>query len=330
MTQREIDDLIRRYHENNCTPDEEKIINDFLDSYQDGDEGWKDKLHGNQNEIENRLFSKISGKINPPKKKQGVILRWWYSTAAALLIMLSFFYIFSKISNEVPIKEKIEPLVTKSISRGQKSMLHLIDGTVVFINSDTKITYPKIFTGDKREIYLDGEAFFEVSPNPEKPFVVHTGALDIKVLGTSFNINTYDDKITVTLASGKVHIQNTNPTINYSGLGWLKPNQQFVYDKIDNSIEVSEVDVDPYIGWTKKQLIFRNEPIFLVVEKLEKWYDVEFVFANNNIKNCIFTGIFENEPLELVLKSLHNVADINYTMEGGKIKLSGSGCISRN
>ena len=285
-------------------------------------------MNGNQKEIENLLYSKIIEKINPPLKKQTYSFKWWYRSAAALIIILSSIYIFTKISNEQPVKdnEKTEVLVERNISRGQKSVLHLIDGTVIYINSDSRIRYPKKFTGNKREVYLDGEAYFEVNHDPKTPFIVHTGILDIKVLGTSFNINTYYEKITVTLKSGKVYIQNTNPILNKPNLGMLNPNQQFVYDKTDNSILVKEVDVDPYIAWTKKQLIFREEPISLVVKKLEKWYDVEFTFKNNNIKNCIFTGVYENESLQLVLESLHNIAGINYTMEGRKIELSGSGC----
>jgi len=330
MTRLEIDELIRRFDEDKCTTEEVKMINNFLNSYQNEYKEWDNELIGDQKEIGDRIYSQITGKIAPRKKGHNVILRWWYRSAAALIIILSLFYFFNRVSKETPVEEKAEAWVVKNISWGQKSTLHLIDGTLINVNSDTKISYPKKFAGDKREIYLDGEAFFEVSHNPEKPFIVHAGTIDIKVLGTSFNINTFDNKITVTLASGKIHINNTNPDINYSDMGVLIPNQQFIYNKSDNSIQVSEVDVDPYIAWTKKQLIFREEPIFSVVKKLEKWYDVEFTYANNDIKNCIFTGIFENEPLRLVLESLHNVADISFTMKGRKVKLSGLGCPKRN
>ncbi len=328
MIIQKIDDLISRYYEKKCTPKEEVIINNFLNSYQNNDGEWDEELNGNQKEIESLLYSKITKKINPPVKKQNNPFKWWYRSAAALLIILSSIFIFTKVSNEQPVKEKekTEALVVRNITKGQKSVLHLIDGTVIYINSDSKISYPKKFTDNKREIYLDGEAYFEVSHDPERPFIVHTGLLDIKVLGTSFNINTYYEKITVTLESGKVYIQNTNPVLDNPNLGMLNPNQQFVYDKTDNSILVNEVDVDPYIAWTKKQLVFREEPIYLVIKKLEKWYDVEFTFRNNDIKNCIFTGTFENESLQLVLESLHNVAGINHKIDGKEIELSGSGC----
>ncbi len=330
MTQKELNELIRRYQENKCTPEEEKIFDEFFNSYQNDQEQWDKALHGNQKKVENRIFSKILEKTHLKEKKKVINFHWGYRTAAAFLILFSLSYLLTNMQKEIPVKEMPEPLVVKTINRGQKSMLHLIDGSVVYINSDTKISYPKKFAADKREIYLDGEAFFEVSHDSERPFIVHTGTLDIKVLGTSFNVNTFENRITVTLASGKVHIQNTNPSINYSSLGVLKPNQQFVFDKADNSIKVNEVNVRPYIAWTKKQLIFYEEPISSVVKKLEKWYDVEFQFETIEIKNCIFTGTFDNEPLQLVLESLHNVADINYKIEGKKIKLSGSGCDNKN
>ncbi len=327
MTQEEINDLIKRYKEDNCSPEEEKMIDEFLNSYQNDDGEWNENLLGNKKETENRIYSTITERIHFPDKKPAIAIQWWYRTAAALMILSSFFYLFSNTSNESRVKtETPEPLVVKTISRGQKSMLHLSDGSVIYMNSDTKISYPGKFAMDKREIYLDGEAFFEVTHDPGKPFIVHTGTLDIKVLGTSFNVNTFDEKVTVTLASGKVHIQNTNPAINYSNLGILIPNQQFIYDKADNSIKVKEVDVTPFIAWTKKQLIFSEETILSVVKRLEKWYGVEITFETNDIKNCIFTGTFDNEPLRLVLESLHNVADINYTIKGKKVRLSGPGC----
>ncbi len=326
MTSSELDDLIKRYRKGSCTSAEEQMIEEFFNAYQSAGDAWEENALTDGAEIEKRIYSRIVKKIDLPPKRTVVYLQWLYRSAAAVLIFFSFFYVFTNTPVKPKVNETPEPLVVKTIKRGQKSMLHLKDGTVIFVNSGTKVSYPGKFANDKREIFLDGEAFFEVSHNENKPFIVHTGALDIKVLGTSFNINTFDDKITVTLKSGKVYIQNINPEIHYSSLGILNPNQQLVYEKADNSIRVNEVDVTPYIAWTKKQLIFREEPLYTVVKKLEKWYDVEITLENNQIKDCIFTGTFDNEPLRLVLESLHNVANINYTLEGNKVKLSGSGC----
>ena len=320
--------LINKYITNKSSSKEQNIIEGFLDSYQNDDKKWNEKTHGEQKEVEGKIFTNIQKNIQSTKTDQFRISPTWkYSIAASFVIIIALGYgIFRMVDSSV-IPEIVQ-IVKKEIPRGQKYMVRLSDGTTIYINSESTLSYPEHFSDNLREITLQGEAFFEVVPDPNKPFIVHTGKIKTEVLGTSFNINTHYGQIKVSVASGKVRVQNINPEITYDELSVLKANQQLVFDKKDQSIEVNEVTVDQFLAWKQKRLVFNDEPLSQVVKRLEKWYDVEFTYLNEDIKNCVFTAVFENEPLTSVLETLQNVADINYDLQGKKIQLSGHGCLN--
>ncbi len=327
MTEKDIKKLIDKYQSNLCSPSEMEMLEEFMNSYQ-RESDWEGKIHGNQTEVQNRIFDKVQKKTGTQKKLPiKTKPAWWYKAASsfAILFVLAF-GIHSAIYISPSSKEEIKT-VLKEIPRGQKSMVHLSDGSTIYINSASTVSYPEKFTGDTREITLEGEAFFKVTPNPNKPFIVHTGELETKVLGTSFNINTNSNHIKVTVATGTVRVQHMNPKIEYNELAILKPNQQLSFDKVDQSITVLDVESGYDLAWTEKRLVFNNEPLKSVTERLELWYDVEFSFSNQKIEHCKFTAIFENEPLVAVLDVLKDVADIQYKLTGKKIILSGNGCL---
>ena len=184
------------------------------------------------------------------------------------------------------------------------------DGSKIFLNSGTKITYPENFKED-RKITLEGEAFFEVAPNPEKPFRIKSGTIETKVLGTSFNINAYAkgrEKISVN--SGVVQVTYGN---NSSQKVTLTKNMQISFYK-DNTPAITKMNSDNYNAWTNDIIVLDKTSLGETAKILENWYDVHIEFADPSLKKFTISGKFKEEKLETVLQSIALIKDleINY------------------
>lgn len=160
----------------------------------------------------------------------------------------------------------------------------LADGTKVWIAADSKLTFPVSFTGDKREIYLDGEAFFDVAPDKKKPFIVVCGNFSVRALGTSFNIMNYsnEESAQATLSTGKVEVTLKGDR------QVLLPGQQAVIS--GDKMSVREVNLTPYISWMKDRFYFANEELQVILRKVARWYGVEVVYGTPEIMTHHFTG----------------------------------------
>jgi len=211
------------------------------------------------------------------------------------------------------------------IPYGKKSQLILEDGTKVWLNAGSRMAFPTKFTGKKREVFLDGEGYFEVAHNQNKPFFVNTGEIAIKVLGTRFNISAYKtDKLTETvLLEGKVALSER------SALGFLKsetmlsPNQKASYNRTDGSITVrSEPDADFAIAWTEGWFKFSHQSLNDVLNKLHRYYNVQFVLDREFGTTDLITGKLDLKvSVESVMIALADVADIQYRIDGNKISI---------
>ena len=150
------------------------------------------------------------------------------------------------------------------IPRGGEYRLKLSDGTIVYLNSDSELRYPVSFCATSREVELRGEAFFEVVTDPQRPFVVNAEQVRVKVLGTSFNVNTYDkDYIETVLVKGRVGLQMEGDTQEWE----VKPNELARYDRKNKTMEVKEVDILPYVTWKEGHFLFKNQSL----EKIKRW-----------------------------------------------------------
>jgi transmembrane sensor len=169
------------------------------------------------------------------------------------------------------------------VPRGNKSRIVLPDGTRVWVNAQSKLTYPSAFQGPDREVQVDGEAYFDVSKDPAHPFIVHAGAMDIKVLGTAFNVNAYDPVLSTTLVNGKISINAGNTqTI-------LKPGDQATFDSGNGSMRISNVNPGDYTAWKDDNLYIGNGSLEQVVETLGRMYDYEIVLSDASLKELHFT-----------------------------------------
>jgi transmembrane sensor len=166
-------------------------------------------------------------------------------------------------------------------------------------------------------VYLTGEAFFEITKDSSRPFIIHTGNVTTQVVGTSFNINTADNTVIVSVATGSVMVSDG------SAKELLKPYEKVIYSR--NTFSKSSTDLSE-LTWTDRTLKFDDTPLEQVITKLEKHYEVKIMLSNEALKKCALTGKFTNEPLETVLQAMEYSLGVNVKHVKDTITLSGKGC----
>ncbi len=168
---------------------------------------------------------------------------------------------------------------------GGEYSLMLSDGTKIKLNAATKLEYPVAFSGKKREVKLNGEAFLKVFSNPSKPFKVETGKIGVEVLGTAFNVKAYESEETTktTLNEGKVKVNSWNKEII------IKPNQQITFYKSTNRMIVEDVDASIFSAWTKGRLVFKDVRLEEIMQSLTKWYNFNIIYESEEVKDLCFS-----------------------------------------
>jgi transmembrane sensor len=219
-----------------------------------------------------------------------------------------------------------EHVVMQTISsrQGMVSQFALADGTKVWLNSGSELQFPTSFTGALREVKLKGEAFFEVTKNEKQPFRVNANELKVDVLGTSFNVVSYDDEAQaeVILVEGKVKLSSEKGQFRKE-YGTMHPGQRAVYNETTQKVEAEEVNVDKYIAWRDGNLIFREDKMEDVAKRLSRWFNVEIVINDPEIKSYAYKANFRNENLTQVLNLLKISAPIDYKIIGNKLLPNG-------
>jgi len=203
--------------------------------------------------------------------------------------------------------------------KGGGYTLQLADGSTVWLNADSKLSFPVAFTDSTRQLYLEGEAYFEVAHNGS-PFIVTSGEMDIRVMGTSFNISAYtnDNNLTTTLVEGKVRVDLHNE--NSIAREFLTPNKQAVINTGQPTIEIADVDASQYNSWVDGKLEFNNETLEDVLKKLARWYDFEYEFNNQKAKDFHFSGRLNNqEKISSILHMLEMTTNVKFKVEEDKI-----------
>lgn len=261
-----------------------------------------------ENVDERGAFRKIASSL--PVKRETSIFTWVQRVAAILLvpvIIASAFYFFHERSSR---KQFSTVYNTAETPLGMRSSLTLPDGTKVWLNAGSKISYPVLFSNDRRAVTLSGEAYFEVKKDKEWPFVVNAKSMSIVVTGTSFNCNAYpeNDQIQTVLVEGEVTLVNQSAT----ELALMSPGELATFDNNKQSITKTRTDLQKYIAWKSGKLMFRDDKMNKVVEKLERWYNVEFEIADKEIADYIYTATFIDESLDQVLKMLSLSAPIRF------------------
>jgi transmembrane sensor len=222
---------------------------------------------------------------------------------------------------------KIKPVQENDIAQlqtkwGATAQVKLPDGTMVTLNSLSVLKYPKHFNGKTREVYLNGEGYFDVAKDHSHPFIVHTEKTAIKVLGTAFNLKSYtnDAQFEATLFRGSIQATlNNDPAVNVL----LKPSDKLIVNasgyQLTKETYADHSNTNTETAWMNHKLIFKNEPFNLLTNSLARKYGLNIVFKNDGLKPIKLSGEFENENIEQVLLSLQIVTKFNYKVSGNTI-----------
>lgn len=304
---------IKRYLERKTTPEESAQIKSWLiDPGNDHDlrqilgEIWTNseiQLKGQSPDF-NRMLDQLHHQINSASvNKDGIKFLQTnfyriFSKAAAILILplllLSVYFYFTQTTNVGKLAPGVREIYTKP---GTRTNIELSDGTRVWLNDGTTFRYPEQFTGDLREVFVDGEAYFEVEADSRHPFVVNNPIMNTVVTGTHFNLHAYeaDQYFEATLLEGKICLERNNQTFS------MKPGEQVQFDSKNEKILQKVVDARDASAWVDGKLVFRDERLGTVIKKLGRWYNVEIILADKGIDDYLVTGTFENEKLDQTL-----------------------------
>lgn len=216
-------------------------------------------------------------------------------------------------------------LLEKHNARGTKSTIVLPDGSKIWLNADSKINYPPSFAGQLREVYLTGEAFFDVAKDPKKPFVIHLSKGTVKVLGTSFNIRAYENEkvIETSVSTGRVaFIPDRSTAQQQPDTIYITPNNKVRYSLNDNQVKVEPTAAAEDKAWTEGKLIFKAITLEEIAIELERNFGKKVVFIDEEPKHYRLTGAFENNSLEEILFYLAKTKNFNYTITNSELLIA--------
>ena len=235
-----------------------------------------------------------------------------FAAAAAIAIAAIFGYQFGGKSVEAQTFELL-------CSKGQKSELILPDGSVVYLNSSSSLSYSSNFNHRERNINLDGEAYFKVAPNAELPFVVHASGMDVTALGTEFNVKAYKEDMIVeaTLVKGKILASTA------VGNEVLTKNQRVRYEKNTGKMErVEDIQANHLVPWLANEVCFQSTALNEIGVMLERMYNVEVLFSDDEIKNYTYTGHIRNGSLKNILDLISTTSPVRYSLYDNIVKFS--------
>ena len=318
--------LLHKYFHNQCTDDEQEELMQWM-QLPENQHGLESYLHEHWQELKDELpptvvnydqvWQNLQQKIEDTSATSNHKL--WYKIAAAVFLIaiistLAFLQLLNKQSSpEIAIQ-------TVSNPKGERSQVKLPDGSVVWLNAESTISYPLHFSQSIRSVALSGEAYFDVVKDL-RPFIITTESADIEVLGTSFNVSAYpeDENFSTTLVEGAVMLRIGGGLLKKATEAKLAPNQRARFLKSEKTLELEMVeDISLYTSWKDGKLIFENTSFSSVATKLERWFGKEIKLLDE-IKNERFTGTFENESLEQILEIVNVSTPIDYSISGNHV-----------
>jgi len=267
----------------------------------------------------------------------------------SLLLIAALFFGFQLFFNDSTKDELIVPknLNELTINPGSRSKITLPDGSRVWVNSGSKLSYASNFSGNLREVYLNGEAYFEVTKNPSKPFIVHTSGIDIKVLGTEFNVKAFDVEPTIeaTLIHGSIEVLKKDDI--HAGSVLLKPHEKLVYKKLLEKNYYAKTNLDKEIinaaptnlksfitvkpispnipdsdiletAWLKNKFVFEDETLSNLALRMERWYNIKINIQDQNLSLNRVSGSFVDETAEQALNELKLLIHFNYKIKNNE------------
>nr|WP_319509991.1 FecR domain-containing protein [uncultured Draconibacterium sp.] len=324
-------ELLEKYLNNSCTSDEVDVVINWMkqqsflsESEQLGQDNWqqfKNEYSNVSDEKLDILLDKIHHKINIEEPRtirlKNTKLFSWVSKIAAIFFIPILAFLFYTMTENGRLSNQLTAVAVDSLEViapvGSRTVVELSDGSVVHLNYGSQIKYPQNFLGETRSVTLIGEGYFEVAHNPDKPFVVKTNDMNIKALGTSFNVLAYSDadRVETTLVNGKVVLEQEKSDGSIKRFGTMIPGQHVAYHKVTGTISSSKGSVDKYIAWTDGKLVFENEPIQNIAQRLSRMFNVE-IKVDKKVEQYKYTVTFIDEPLFQILELLSVATPIRY------------------
>lgn len=323
------EELLIRFLTHHCSSEDLNIIHDWI-AADPANAKWlfeiehvwslKDELRfSDKKEIEaayNRFITHIQKKEKPTfkkKKQRSVSFSWFRYTAAAVLILILGINLY------LPTDETPAEINVIEVPNGQRASVTLSDGTKVWLNSQSKLTYPAKFPTQKRVVRLEGEGFFEVAHNAKSPFCVESSLIQVQVLGTKFNIKSYPNEPSlVTLAEGKVEVIANNKQSKIT----LKPNEQVIYSIKTGMRLAQHVTVNTVKSWTTGEIAYSNKTLKEIASDLERQFDVQIIITDPILASATFTCHFKKAtPIAEVLNLLKETRDIDYRIKEQKVEI---------
>lgn len=310
--------LFEKFLQKQATPEEVRQLIEWLkndaafSSWADAE--WEAASSEMNPELQQRLFRQIQEKTKVGAPRRRSLYAGFMQVAATLLLMLAtglsiYFYTARKLTM---------PDMVVAVEKGQKASVTLPDGSRVWVNSDSRLTYGSRFNAKERILQLEGEAYFEVTPDKDRPFIVETNRLSVQALGTSFDVKNYEeeDQISTVLMTGKVKVESDQECI------FLEPNEKVTFNKTTGSMRKSTIeDAGGYADWKFNLLSFRAETFERIVHTLERHYNTRIVFESESLKKYRFTGSIGNTSLESVLQILSLTSPLTYEVKDSLIVL---------
>ncbi len=327
-------ELIYKYLNNNCTEEELNEVLQWINTNVENKEDknnvfdiWKN-YRPEDNTLNDEkfslLFDKIQQKIDSDtinktkyKKNSLSIFITWLNRVAVVILIPVLVFLFYTLSERKSDLKMVASMAIDSFEViapiGSRTVVQLPDGSEAHLNYGSTIKYPQIFYGETREVVLTGEGYFAVAHNPDRPFIVKTGNLNIKAVGTKFNVQSYpdDEIISTTLVEGKVLLEKQLSGDKTEPLGVMKPGQHINYNYKSGEIKSSLGDVDKYISWKEGKIIFEDTPIEQVSRKLSRMFNVD-IEVDDNIKDYYYTVTFIDEPLYQILDLMTIATPVSY------------------
>ncbi len=324
-----IEDIISKYLSRSATEEEKVSLLQWLEAKEEHRKQFKETydlwLHSNalltdDAEIEvalarfrERTASDRKKNVHFSASRRLYLLR----IAASILLLLSAGYLGYWIGNG----EK-QPVITMNhllTGTDGKGEYLLPDGSTVWLNANSVLTYPELFTEGKREVYLEGEALFEVKKDKSTPFFVKAGGLDIEVIGTRFLVNNYSRKniVEAVLVQGSVKLNGDY----FAEPRMLHPGELLTYNKQTKQTALYEVDTNNYTNWIHSKLVFDNTNLAQIIINLEKWFDVEIIATPELVRNTHMSFTIRRESLEEVLTNMALTSPIGHKWENGILYL---------
>ncbi|MGN7809501.1 MULTISPECIES: FecR family protein [Flavobacterium] len=299
-------------------------IKHFLDGKYSpkGQEMWN-KWYDRTNEFPENIemiqsdHSKLKKELKQIKKTNTRVFNLDYKnwTVAASLIALIGLSMFFYQSTLAVVETK--HYATKP---GERAKVTLSDGTQIWLNAGSFLKYPKEFKGNTREVYLTGEAFFDVAKDKKHPFIIHTDKMDTKVLGTSFNVQAYPDQTTqeVSVLTGRVNVKSTVTEENV----YVTPGQKVVFKSKNNKLQAfKDIPVNTISLWRKNIMVFEETPLPEVIATINRNYNVAIEIKNKNLNTLKINAYFKELSADQVVALVCNIVNAEYKVEGGVYKI---------